>query len=87
MLFLFTYPGIFGALCFTLSRLYDAPECEAVSGETRGEAQEEEISVLEDTLDLLDELLELLEDSGEAGAEDAAAILSEAADYMGDVLQ
>ena len=40
MLFLFTYPGIFGALCFTLSRSYDAPECEAVSGEARGEAQE-----------------------------------------------
>ena len=42
MLFLFTYPGIFGAFCFTLSRSYDAPECEAVSGEARGEAQEEE---------------------------------------------
>ena len=53
----------------------------------KGEALEEETSILEDTLDLLDELLSLLEDSGEAGAEDAAAIVSEAADYMGDVLQ
>ena len=53
----------------------------------KGEALEEETSILEDTLDLLDELLSLLEDSGEAGTEDAAAILSEAADYMGDVLQ
>ena len=53
----------------------------------KGEALEEETSILEDTLDLLDELLSLLEDSGETGAEDAAAILAEAAEYMGDVLQ
>ena len=60
---------------------------ESVRFSAKGEALEEESAVLEDTLDLLDELLSLLEDSGEAGAEDAAAILSEAADYMGDVLQ
>ena len=60
---------------------------ESVRFSAKGEALEEESAVLEDTLDLLDELLGLLEDSGETGAEDAAAILSEAAEYMGDVLQ
>ena len=60
---------------------------ESVRFSAKGEALEEESAVLEDTLDLLDELLGLLEDSGETGAEDAAAILAEAAEYMGDVLQ
>ena len=60
---------------------------ESVRFSAKGEALEEESAVLEETLDLLEELLGLLEDSGETGAEDAAAILAEAAEYMGDVLQ